>query len=59
MQEQEKVALITGGGRGMGAAVARELRARGYRLSNAPTNSCKELANELSGVAHLWMFRKS
>ena len=29
MQEQEKVALITGGGRGMGVAVARELRARG------------------------------
>jgi NAD(P)-dependent dehydrogenase (short-subunit alcohol dehydrogenase family) len=54
MQEQEKVALITGGGRGMGAAVARELRARGYRLAlMSPTNSCKELANELSGVAHL------
>ena len=28
MQEQEKVALITGGGRGMGAAVAGGLRAK-------------------------------
>ncbi|KGJ18130.1 SDR family oxidoreductase [Paracoccus sanguinis] len=47
-----KVCLITGGGRGMGAAVAREMQARGYRLAlMSPSESCEELAAELGGVA--------
>jgi NAD(P)-dependent dehydrogenase (short-subunit alcohol dehydrogenase family) len=49
----DKVALITGGGRGMGAAVAREMHARGYNLAlMSPSESCEILAAELGGVAH-------
>ena len=49
----DKVCLITGGGRGMGAAVAREMHARGYKLAlMSPSKSCEELAEELGGVAH-------
>lgn len=53
MAEQiEKVALITGGGRGMGEAIARELAAEGYRLAlMSPSESCEKLAAELGGVA--------
>mgnify|MGYP002622279043 CR=1 FL=1 len=41
-----------GGGRGMGAAVAREMHARGYRLAlMSPSDSCETLAAELGGVA--------
>ena len=48
----EKVALITGGGRGMGAAIARELAARDYRVAlMSPSDSCEALATELGGVA--------
>lgn len=48
----EKVCLITGGGRGMGAAVAREMARRGYRLAlMSPSESCEKLADELGGVA--------
>lgn len=55
MQEdsEQPVALITGGGRGMGAAIACELQARGYRLAlMSPSESCEALAAELGGVAH-------
>ena len=46
------VALITGGGRGMGEAIARELSAQGYRLAlMSPSESCETLAAELGGVA--------
>lgn len=49
----DKVALITGGGRGMGAAVAREKSKRGYKLAlMSPSESCEKLATELGGVAH-------
>lgn len=45
--------MIIGGGRGMGAAIAREMHARGYRLSlMSPSASCEDLAAELGGVAH-------
>jgi NAD(P)-dependent dehydrogenase (short-subunit alcohol dehydrogenase family) len=45
------VALITAGGRGMGAAVAREMHARGYRIAvMSPSGSAEELAAELGGV---------
>ena len=51
MTDQGKVAVVTGGGRGMGAAVARELHARGYRLAlMSPSESAEKLAQELGGV---------
>lgn len=47
-----KVCLITGGGRGMGAATAREMASRGYKLAlMSPSESCESLAAELGGVA--------
>ncbi len=52
MSGDGKVALILGGGRGMGAAIARELAARGYRLAlMSPSESCEQLATALNGVA--------
>ncbi|MBY6120338.1 SDR family oxidoreductase [Mameliella alba] len=49
----EKTCLIIGGGRGMGAATAREMHARGYKLAlMSPSESCEALAAELGGVAH-------
>ena len=48
---QAPVAVITAGGRGMGAAIARELHARGYRLAlMSPSGSAESLAAELDGV---------
>lgn len=48
-----KTCLITGGGRGIGAAVAREMHRRGYAVAlMSPSDSCERLAAELSGVAH-------
>lgn len=49
----EKICLITGGGRGMGAATAREMHSRGYKLAlMSPSQSCEDLAAELGGVAY-------
>lgn len=49
----QKVCLVTGGGRGIGAAVAQEMHRRGYRLAlMSPSDSCERLAAELGGVAH-------
>ncbi|MFC0158407.1 3-oxoacyl-ACP reductase [Mameliella alba] len=49
----EKTCLIIGGGRGMGAATAREMHARGYKLAlMSPSESCEILSAELGGVAH-------
>ncbi|PRD41485.1 3-oxoacyl-ACP reductase [Phyllobacterium phragmitis] len=49
--DEKPVAVITGGGRGMGAAIARELGERGYRLAlMSPSGSAVELADELGGV---------
>lgn len=49
----ERTCLIIGGGRGMGAATAREMHDRGYRLAlMSPSESCETLAAELGGVAH-------
>jgi NAD(P)-dependent dehydrogenase (short-subunit alcohol dehydrogenase family) len=48
----QKVCLVTGGGRGIGAAVAREMHAQGYCLVlMSPSESCETLAAELGGVA--------
>jgi NAD(P)-dependent dehydrogenase (short-subunit alcohol dehydrogenase family) len=46
----KKVALITAAGKGMGAAIARELAGNGYRLAlMSPSGSAAELAQELGG----------
>ena len=48
----DRVCLIIGGGRGMGAAIAREMHSRGYSLVlMSPSESCMTLADELGGVA--------
>lgn len=48
----DKTCLIIGGGRGMGAATAREMHKRGYNLAlMSPSESCETLAKELGGVA--------
>lgn len=45
------VAIITGGGRGMGAAIARELKTRGYDLSLlSPSVSAITLAEDLDAL---------
>ncbi|MEU1985728.1 SDR family oxidoreductase [Nocardia sp. NPDC019395] len=50
-----KVALVTGGARGIGAEVARRLRARGARLVLIDNDSAplRELAVELGGEEHV------
>ena len=49
---EEKTCLVIGGGRGMGAATAKEMHKRGYKLSlMSPSNSCEQLAEELKGIA--------
>jgi NAD(P)-dependent dehydrogenase (short-subunit alcohol dehydrogenase family) len=46
------VAIVTGGGRGMGGAIARELASKGYALAlTSPSESCEKLAKELGAVA--------
>ena len=46
------VAIVTGGGRGMGGAIARELAGQGYALAlTSPSDSCEKLAKELGAVA--------
>ncbi len=49
----DRSCMIIGGGRGMGAAIAREMHGRGYRLAlMSPSATCEGLAAELGGVAH-------
>ena len=48
-----KVCLVTGAGRGIGAAIALEMHARGYALAlMSPSENCEKLAAELGGTAH-------
>lgn len=48
---KEKVAVVTAGGSGMGAGVARKLAAEGYRISVLSSSGKGEaLANELGGI---------
>ena len=48
----DKVALITAGSRGMGAAIAQELAATGYRVALlATSDAVNELAASLNGIA--------
>ena len=52
----DKVCLIIGGGRGMGAATAREMHTRNYQLAlMSPSDSCEIRAAELGGIAHRGM----
>jgi NAD(P)-dependent dehydrogenase (short-subunit alcohol dehydrogenase family) len=47
----EKVAIVTAAGRGIGEACARELHARGYKLSLiSPSGSAEMLAKTLGGI---------
>ncbi len=47
-----RTCIIIGGGRGMGAAIAREMHGRGYELAlMSPSDSCEALAAELGGIA--------
>lgn len=49
----KKTCVIVGGGRGMGAATAREMAQRGYNIAlMSPSESCEQLAAELGGIAH-------
>ena len=48
----KQVCLIIGGGRGMGAATARQMHLRKYKLAlMSPSHSCQDLAAELDGIA--------
>lgn len=48
---ETKTAIVTAAGKGMGAAIARELAAHGYKLSlMSPSGSAETLAKELGGV---------
>ena len=48
----QKVCVIVGGGKGIGAAVAREMHNRNYYLAlMSPSNNCEILAKELNGIA--------
>ena len=48
----EKVCVIIGAGRGMGAATAQLMHNKGYKLAlMSPSESCETLAQELSGIA--------
>lgn len=48
----EKVAIVTAAGKGMGAAIARELAARGYKLALfSNSGGAETLAKELGGIA--------
>jgi NAD(P)-dependent dehydrogenase (short-subunit alcohol dehydrogenase family) len=47
----EKVAVITGAGRGMGAAIARELAGNGYAVAvMSPSGASEALGKELGGI---------
>ena len=47
----EKVAIVTAAGRGMGAAIARELAAEGYALALlSPSGAAEKLAGELGAL---------
>ncbi|SFN31311.1 SDR family oxidoreductase [Variovorax sp. OV329] len=49
-QDNAPVAIVTAAGRGIGAAIARELHARGYKLAlMSPSGSAEALAKELGG----------
>ncbi len=49
----DQVCIVIGGGKGMGAAIAREMKKRNYKLSlMSPSVNCEKLADELDGIAY-------
>ena len=43
----DKVCIVVGGGKGMGAAIAREMKKKNYTLSlMSPSENCEILAND-------------
>lgn len=49
-QQANKVAIVTAAGKGMGAAIAKELASNGYRVAlMSPSGSAVQLAQELGG----------
>ncbi|HLI12597.1 MAG TPA: SDR family oxidoreductase [Alphaproteobacteria bacterium] len=49
--ETGKIAIVTAAGRGMGAAIAMELKARGYALAlMSPSGAAEALAHALGGI---------
>ena len=49
----DQVCVVVGGGKGMGAAIAREMKKRNYRLSlMSPSDNCENLADELDGISY-------
>lgn len=48
---EARVAIVTGAGRGLGEAVARELKQRGYRLALMSRAGCVEVAEALGALA--------
>ena len=52
MAQEAKVAIVTGGGRGIGGATARVLHGQGYKLAlMSPSDSAVKLAGELDAIA--------
>ena len=52
-----KVAIVTAAGRGMGAAIARELAAGGYALALlSPSGAAEKLAEELGAIVNISTF---
>ena len=53
--DEQPVALVTGGAIRVGAAIVRELAARGYRVAihaNTSLDRAQELATELNDAGH-------
>ena len=48
---ERQVAIVTAAGRGMGAAIARELNSRGYQLALiSPSGAAEKLAQDISCI---------
>ena len=53
MSEQEKVVIVTGGSRGLGLGIVKDLLAKGYRVatcSRTPTEAVQALEQQYQGT---------